>query len=105
MTQTESRGFSSIGSDDDQRFAEHRTIAQVGKGLWRLFELISSVNDGFQFANRGPFERCNHIRAVSSITPDEALLFHKKWPQIHLHIAAGGRAASDHGAAARQARK
>src|SRR3954469_18454607 len=94
-----SRGVSSISNHDD-RLAENGAIAQIGKGLRRISEAVLFVNHRFQFADRRPIERRDHIGAVSSITPDQALLFHKKWPKIHLHITTGGGAASNHGAAA-----
>src|SRR5262245_31719673 len=100
MTQTESRGFcgfsrgaSSI-SNNDHCFAENAAIAQIGKGLRRFSKAVLFVNHGLQFAYRGPIECRDHVSAVSPITPDEPLLFHKKWPEIHLHVAAGGGAAS-----------
>ena len=100
--QTDSRGFSSISNDDDG-FAENGAVAEIGEGLRRFFEAIGFVHDRFEFADCRPVERGDHIGTVSSITPDEALLFHEKGPEIHLHFTAGSRAASDDSSAAGEA--
>ena len=100
--QTDSRGFSSI-SDHDDGFAEDAAVAQIGEGLRSVLQSICFVDHRFEFADGGPIESGDHIGSVSSITPDEALLFHEKRPEIHVDFPACSGATGDDGSSARKA--
>ena len=89
----------------DENFSKYRPIAQRGEGALGFDQGKNLMNGRTQFAQGRPFQSGAQIGAIAPVASDQAMLFHKEWPEIEMDIPAGGRAASDDGAAPHQSMK
>ena len=84
----------------DEDFSKYRPIAQRGEGALRFGQRKNLMNDRPQFTQGRPFQSGAQVSTIAPVASDQAMLLHKEWPEIEMDIPAGGRAASDDGAAA-----
>jgi hypothetical protein len=77
----------------DQDFPQHIPRAQFFERGGNLIQGKNRVDHRLEFTGGGPFEGGLKIGAVSAVAADEAMLFHKEWPEIEWDFAAGSGAA------------